>query len=184
MIALRGLRRMVCLAALLMIFSGGTYAYTLKVGGVTVTSSNASNVTGDNIKAYDSDVNGGKPSVVYNEATKTLTLWNVDISRTGTGNRAILNEDIDGLTVILKGWNKFYAKNSSPLRFNANTTLKCADGKSTIEGKYEGAITVGNSASLIIEDADLNIKTKAASSKPQANRSLPSKTPPFLLLHV
>lgn len=163
MIALRGLRRMVCLAALLMIFSGGTYAYTLKVGGVTVTSSNASNVTGDNIEACWSDVNGGKPSVVYNEATKTLTLWNVSIERKGSGNRAILNEDIDGLTVVLKGSNYFSAENSSPLRFNANTTLKCADGNSTIKGKYEGAITVGNSASLIIEDADLDIKTYESS---------------------
>lgn len=167
MIALLGLRRMVCLAALLMIFSGGTYAYTLKVGGVTVTSSNASNVTGDYIKAYRSDVNGGKPSVVYDEATKTLTLWNVSIKRAGTGNRAILNEDVYGLTVVLKGENYFYTWHSSPLRFNANTTLKSAyDGNGTtskIEGLEEGAITVGNSASLYIEDAQLMIISSASS---------------------
>ena len=146
--------------------AAGAQAYTLKVGGVTVTSSNASNVTGNNIKAYSSSVNGGKPSVVYNESTKTLTLWNVKIDRTGSDNRAILNEDVSGLTIILKGTNYLKAADSSPVRLNAMTTMKCqaynGSMKTYIYGGSEDALTVGNSQTLIIENADLYLESMSS----------------------
>ena len=161
-------RRTMCVAALLTIFCVLAHAedYKLKVGGKTVSSSNASNVTGDNIKPYLSSVNGGKASVTYDASTKTLTLYNVKIDRTGSGNRAILNDGISGLTVILKGQNYLKAADSSPLRFNANTYLKCEMANnsnfSEIIGGSEDAITVGNNAVLRIKDANLEITSNSS----------------------
>ena len=162
------IRRTMCVAALLTIFCVWAYAedYKLKVGGKTVSSSNASNVTGDNIKPYLSSVNGGKASVTYDASTKTLTLYNVKIDRTGKDNRAILNDGIRDLTVILKGRNYLKAADSSPLRFNATTILKCemADNSnlSEIIGGSEDAITVGNNATLAIKDANLEITSNSS----------------------
>ena len=162
------IRRTMCVAALLTIFCVWAYAedYKLKVGGKTVSSSNASNVTGDNIKPYLSSVNGGKASVTYDASTKTLTLYNVKIDRTGKDNRAILNDGISDLTVILKGRNYLKAADSSPLRFNATTILKCemADNSnlSEIIGGSEDAITVGNNATLAIKDANLEITSNSS----------------------
>ena len=157
-----------CIAALLTIFCVWAYAedYKLKVGGKTVSSSNASNVTGDNIKPYLSSVNNGKASVTYDASTKTLTLYNVKIDRTGKDNRAILNDGVDGLTVILKGRNYLKAADSSPLRFNATTYLKCEMANnsnfSEIIGGSEDAITVGNDALLKIQDANLEITSNSS----------------------
>ena len=54
--------------------------YEINVGGVEVTSSNASNVTGGDIKSG---------TVTYNSSTKTLTLTNVTITRTGGDNYGV-----------------------------------------------------------------------------------------------
>ena len=157
-----------CVAALLTIFCVWAHAedYKLKVGGKTVSSSNASNVTGDNIKPYLSSVNNGKASVTYDASTKTLTLYNVKIDRTGKDNRAILNDGVDGLTVILKGRNYLKAADSSPLRFNATTYLKSEmdnnSNLSQIIGGSEDAITVGNNAMLKIQDANLEITSNSS----------------------
>ena len=161
-------RRTMCVAALLTIFCVWAHAedYKLKVGGKTVSSSNASNVTGDNIKPYLSSVNGGKASVTYDASTKTLTLYNVKIDRTGSDNRAILNDGISDLTVILKGRNYLKAADSSPLRFNATTYLKSEmdnnSNLSQIIGGSEDAITVGNDALLKIQDANLEITSNSS----------------------
>lgn len=173
-------RRTMCVAALLTIFCVLAHAedYQLKVGGKTVSSSNASNVTGDNIKPYLSSVNGGKASVTYDASTKTLTLYNVKIDRTGSGNRAILNDGISGLTVILKGRNYLKAADSSPLRFNANTYLKCEMANnsnfSEIIGGSEDAITVGNDALLKIQDANLEITSNSSAFEGAGASSHPS----------
>lgn len=162
------IRRTMCIAALLTIFCVWAHAedYKLKVGGKTVSSSNASNVTSDHIKPYLSSVNGGKASVTYDASTKTLTLYNVRIERTDKDNRAILNDGISDLTVILKGRNYLKAADSSPLRFNANTTLKCEmannSNLSEIIGGSEDAITVGNNAMLKIQDANLEITSNSS----------------------
>lgn len=162
------IRRTMCIAALLTIFCVWAHAedYKLEVGGKTVSSSNASNVTGDNIEAYLSSVNGGKASVTYDASTKTLTLYNVKIDRTGKDHRAILNKGIDGLTVILKGRNYLKAADSSPLRFNATTYLKSEmdnnSNLSQIIGGSEDAITVGNDALLKIQDANLEITSNSS----------------------
>lgn len=133
--------------------------YGFKIGGVSVTSSNASNVTGSNIKARDSSKSF---SVVYDASTNTVTLTNISIIRSGKGNRAILNESNAGLTVVFNGENFLSAENSSPVRLNAETTIKCADGASgamtKIYGDEEDAITVGETNTLCkITDAHLEV---------------------------
>ena len=128
--------------------------YGIKVGGVDVTSNNASNVTGDNIKARDSSL---PFSVVYNASTKTLTLDNIRIERTGSYNRAILNESCDGLLIVIKSHCVLYAHDSSPVRLNKNTTIRSTmeDGKYVgyldIFGTYEDGLTVGNGATLTLD---------------------------------
>ena len=97
----------------------GATDYGLTVGGVDVTSDNCTNVTGDNIKPNLS----GEFYVKYDHSTKTLTLKNIRIERTGSGNRAVLNEDVDGLKIVFIGKNLLKAEDSSPVRLNNNTTI-------------------------------------------------------------
>ncbi|MBR3114665.1 MAG: hypothetical protein IKH47_02655 [Bacteroidaceae bacterium] len=134
--------------------------YGIKVGGVSVTSSNCNNVTGDKITAYNS---GQSYSVKYNPSTKTLTLKNVRIDRTGSGNRAIYNTGCDGLTVIMDGPNYFLAQDAAPLRFEKNTTIKCRNVTSIMDcqvhGTYEDAIYITSGATLTLDSAALYIKS-------------------------
>ena len=144
-----------------------TTYYGIKVGGVEVNSDNYTNVTGKNITAYKSNVNGGKPSVSFSPTTGTLTLYNVKIDRTGKDNRAILNENYQNLTVVLKGENYLKAEDAAPLRFEINTSIKsaAADGKtrSQIYGGSEDAIyTTGSKTVLTIYDADLWIESNSS----------------------
>ena len=75
------------------ISSWGATDYGLTVGGVDVTSDNCSNITGEHNKKYATD---DEYYIKYDPATKTLTFKNILIERTGSYNRAILNEDVDG----------------------------------------------------------------------------------------
>lgn len=97
--------------------------YGFKIGGVAVNSDNYSNVKGSNIKAYDTS----KPySVVYNPSTKTVTLNNVIIERTGNDNRCIYNENCDGLTVFFSTSDSYLSSTTcAPIRLEANTTFTC-----------------------------------------------------------
>lgn len=97
--------------------------YGFKIGGVAVNSDNYTNVKGSNIKAYDTS----KPySVVYNPSTKTVTLNNVIIERTGNDNRCIYNENCDGLTVYFSTSDSYLSSTTcAPIRLEANTTFTC-----------------------------------------------------------
>ena len=131
--------------------------YGIKVAGVSVTSDNCHNITSEYIKQrtmmYPSY------SVDYDPSTKTLTLDNISISRSGSYNRAILNESCDGLTIVIKHCCTLYAADSSPVRLNKNTTIKSTleDGiyKDFLEilGKTEDALTIGDGATLTIDGA-------------------------------
>ena len=143
--------------------------YKIKVAGVEVNSSNASSIThADRIKAYKSDVNGGKPSITYSgDATSgTLTLYNVKIERTGKDNRAILNDGNPGLTIILKGENYLKAEDSSPVRLNANTVVKSemVNGSDITEivGGSEDALTVGSGATVTLRNAHLVLRSNSS----------------------
>ena len=54
----------------------GATDYGLTVGGVDVTSDNCSNITGDNIKQYKTDV---EYYIKYDPSTKTLKIKNIKI---------------------------------------------------------------------------------------------------------
>ena len=95
--------------------------YGLKVAGVSVTSDNCDNITGEYIKRCSEDDNDYW--VRYEPSTKTLTLHNIRIRRTGSGNRAIFNESCDGLTIVFDGDFYLDADDASPIRLNANTTM-------------------------------------------------------------
>ena len=129
--------------------------YGIQVGGVRVTSDNCNNITGSNIKAFLD----GTPHASYDPSTKTLTLDNILIERSGSGNRAILNESCNGLTIRFVSPCAMNSPNASPLRFNANTTITGIPMERVqegiywnsciyIRGDYEDCITVGNGASL------------------------------------
>ena len=136
--------------------------YGIQVGGVRVTSDNCNNITGSNIWRYNGP---GEPaadgSVTYDPETKTLRLNCVQIQRTGSGNRAILNESCDGLTIVFEKYNYITGEDASPIRLNANTTIKCDEGKygdpQKIYGNHEDAITIGNGATLTLEDIYLSV---------------------------
>ena len=87
----------------------GATNYGLKVGGVSITSDNCSNVTGSNIVAYNA---GSEHFVKYDPNTKTLTLKNIKIERSGSYNRAILNDDVDGFTIVFIGGANLAAKDA------------------------------------------------------------------------
>ena len=132
--------------------------YGIKVAGVSVTSDNCDNITGDDINPSDSFQDYW---VRYDPNTKTLTLHNIRIWRTGSNNRAILNESCDGLTIVFEERNALWAKDASPVRLNANTTITSASGmygyEQEIVGGEEDALTVGNAAKLYINDINLRV---------------------------
>jgi len=166
-----GLRRIVCLAALLVVFATNARAYDLWVGGVQVTTSNASDITGSNIKGNLSSVNGGNPKVNYVSSTNTLYLYNVKIERTGKNNHAIENKGMNGLRIVLKGQNVLKATGSSAVRLDKNTTITTTydgnQGKTSIEGGSEDALYVSKNGSddspiIEIKDAVLDVKSESS----------------------
>ena len=121
--------------------------YGINVGGVEVSSSNYTNVTGGAIT-------GG--TVVYNNNTKTLTLTGVTISRSGSSDRAIHNRSVEGLTIVLKGTCSFTGTGCSTLYFQKSTTLTAsayADATVTCTSSGDDAIWMNNSGSLTINGA-------------------------------
>ena len=100
--------------------------YEINVGGVEVTSDNSSNVTGGAITKLSSN---GKVS--YNSSTKTLTLTDISISRSGSSDRAIHNRDGEGLKIVLTGTCRFSGSAASTLYFQKNTTLE-VNGEATV----------------------------------------------------
>ena len=172
-----GLRRMLCLAALLVFCvaeawsAGEAFSYDLWVGGVKVKSSNASNITGDNIRPYDSSVNSGKPKVYYESGSNTLYLYNAYILRTGNDHHAI-ESNVPGLKIVLQGNNRLKAYDASAVRLNANTTITTkwsSYGNCDIQFQgvsedvvYAGKDKNGNSPMITIEDAYLQLSSESS----------------------
>lgn len=113
----------IILSLILAITAQASDYYGFKIGGVAVNSDNYTNVRGSNIKANDES----QPySVVYNPSTKTVTLKNVKIVRTGNDNRCIYNENCDGLTVMFETSDSYLSSTTcAPIRLEANTTFTC-----------------------------------------------------------
>ena len=97
--------------------------YGIWVGGVEVTSANASNITGGGIE---------KGTVIYTHAIRTLYLENVTIDR--KGGDVLANTGIDDLRVVFKGTNVLSSWNHSdgPVLLKKNTTFGCASKSKTV----------------------------------------------------
>ena len=125
-------------------------SYGIIVGNTTVTTDNYNNITGDYIKPH---IKSLPYEAYYEPYTRTLYLENIDIRRSGSNNRCITNKTCDGLTVVFKGSNYFFAKNASAIRCEKNTTLEQATGASvTVSSKEQEAIFACNTASLRIKN--------------------------------
>lgn len=125
-------------------------SYGFNVGNTTVTTDNYNNITSDYIKPYNTSL---PCKAYYVPSTKTLYLENVKIERSGNNNRCIINKTCDGLTVVFKGGNYFFAKNASAIRCEKNTTLMQETGASvTVSSKEQEAIFACNTASLTINN--------------------------------
>ena len=148
-------RQNLLLAAILFatVSAFGATDYGLTVGGVDVTSDNCSNITGEHIKKHSSATDD-EYYIKYVPSTKTLTFKNIQIERSGSYNRAILNEDVDGLKIVFIGENTLKAEDSSPVRLNNNTTITVHEGSGLIiRGGDEDGITVGDGKTLIFDNA-------------------------------
>ena len=89
--------------------------YGINVGGVEVSTSNYYNVTGGQIK---------RGTVSYNPSTNTLTLNNVDISRTGSGNFALHNRSVSGLKVVFNSYCYLESEADHAIKLEKNTTFE------------------------------------------------------------
>ncbi len=135
---------------LMVTLSAAAANYDINVAGVEVTTSNYNNVTGGDI------VRG---TVSYNPSTKTLTLTNVEILRTGSGH-AILNRSVQGLTVQFVGTCYLMCTKDCAIRFqcggSGNESSDChliATSGSTVNlySEQDAAIYVRDYSTLWIE---------------------------------
>ncbi len=129
----------ISLFAVLSLMANASTYYGFKIGGVAVNSDNCNNVTGSNIKG----------SVKYDHNTKTVTLTNVTIKRTGSDNRAIYNESCDNLKVVCVGTDTLNARDAAPVRLEhaTNISFYCeGSAKVVISGGSEGAIYLKNTS--------------------------------------
>ncbi len=129
-------------------------SYNLWVGGVEVTSDNASNITGEGITG----------TVTYDDSTKTLTLNNVNIDSVysftngvGTDSAGIyVRFDFDGdLTIKLVGENTITGKLTDPEEISGygffSTTNLIFDGSGSLNiSAADGKTGAGNSWSVAI----------------------------------
>lgn len=115
--------------------------YPLRVAGIQVTSSNASNITGSGIS--------GKVS--YNNSTKTLTLNNTTIN---TSEVCIYNYGIDGLIISVKEYAKLVSSSSHGIHSTRGITITSddfADVYITANTSNKCAVWVRNGNTLRIE---------------------------------
>jgi len=98
--------------------------YGFYVGGVKVNSDNYTQIV-----EKSSDISKG--TVTYNHSTKTLTLTDITMSRSGDDKNGIDNYGCDGLKIVFKGTNELACKDASVIQCKTNTTIECATGSST-----------------------------------------------------
>ncbi len=98
--------------------------YGFYVGGVKVSSDNYTQIV-----QKSSDITSG--TVTYSHSTKTLTLTDVKMSRSGDDKNGIDNYDCDGLKIVFKGTNELQCKDASVIQCKTNTIIECATGSNT-----------------------------------------------------
>ncbi|MBQ7691649.1 MAG: leucine-rich repeat domain-containing protein [Muribaculaceae bacterium] len=126
--------------------------YEINVGGVEVTSDNCNNISGKDIKSGYG---------VYSHSTKTLTLYNVRIERTSSGNYALHNRDCEGLIVKFVGTCNLSSQKARAIRFNKGGELVATSGSTVnVTGKEDGAIYFRDFAILTLKGpGTFNIKS-------------------------
>ena len=131
-----------CLLMMSSLKAADVTKYGFWVGGVEVTSNNYTNIT-------SSAITSG--TVKYVPSTKTLTLTNCTIKRTGNNQRAIENNSCEGLIVKFVGTNNLSSVKASAVRFETKGTLEVVSGTTTLSSEnYEG-IYLYNKAKLNIK---------------------------------
>ena len=108
--------------------------YEINVGGVEVSSSNASYITGK-------DITSGYAT--YDASSKTLRCYNLNVSRTTSGDYAIHNRNCSGLRVEFYGTCNLTTTKSYTIRLDKTTTLK-PTANATVNVK----LTAANSSNL------------------------------------
>lgn len=117
-------------------YAGSTITYGLKLNGTSVTSANCDDLTA---------INGVTGFLVkYDELANTLTL--VDAAITGSNSEGLQN-DIEGLTIVVDGSNTINITDFNAVRLNANTTITGSGSLTAASNKngiyiYAGTLTV------------------------------------------
>ena len=77
-------------------------------------------------------ISTGGGMVTFDSSNKTLTVINVNFSRTGNDNNGIDNQDVNGLRIIFKGTNNIEIANADVINCRAATVIEVADGTTTL----------------------------------------------------
>ena len=136
--------------------------YEINVGGTEVTSDNASYITGN-------DINSGYG--VYDASTNTLTLYNITISRTSSGDYALHNRDCKGLKVKFVGTCNLTSVKARAIRFNKSGELVATSGSTVnVTGSNDGAIYFRDFSELYLKGpGTFNIKSTSKKGAIQAH---------------
>ena len=142
---MRKLLLLICVAALGALGAAAATSYNINVGGVEVKSDNASNVTGGDIKAYDTSQSY---SVTYSSSTNTLTLTNVKIGRSGSGDFCVHNRGCANLKIVFNGTCMLSSARAEAIKCEKFTTIT-VNGKVDCSGFGDRGIFL-KSASLVL----------------------------------
>ncbi len=135
-------RRLACLLALFIasVLSVAAEDYGFYFAGVYVNSSNCNPI------AHQSNI-FEQGTATYNSSTKTLTLTNVTVTRSGSGKNCIDNVKCPGLNVVLKGNCYLYSQDDyavvtrdANVNNKDNSTKITVEGSATIESKNKSAL--------------------------------------------
>ena len=140
-----------CLLMMSSLKAADVTKYGFWVGGVEVTSENYTNIT-------SSAITSG--TVKYVPSTKTLTLTNCTIKRTGNNQRAIENNSCEGLIVKFVGTNNLSSVKASAVRFETKGTLEVVSGTTTLSSEnYEGIYLYNNAHLYVKGPGNLVVKS-------------------------
>ena len=103
------------------IMANAATKYEINVGGVEVTSDNASHISGGDIESGYG---------VYNASTNTLTFYGIHIYRTSQDKYGIHNRKCDNLKIVFNGSCMIQVADNA-LKLERATTLEAADGSNT-----------------------------------------------------
>ena len=158
-----GSRRLACLFVLFYasVLSVAAEDYGFYFASVYVNSNNCNPIAHQN-NIFE------EGTATYNSTTKTLTLTDVKVTRSGSGKNCIDNETCDGLTVVLKGNCYLYSEDDYAVvtrdENNKPETNIRVEGITTIESKNKSAICFQEDDGVTQRNIDgpgtLNVKSR------------------------